>query len=99
MEVFEALRAVRCGGTYVHPLLVGRLMEFRTGFQPAFRVLTPREQEVLEGVCQGRTYALLGQELGLAETTIKTYVASLFRKYSVANRSELVFKVMSERMR
>ena len=52
--------------------------------------LTPREREVLALVCQGRSDAEIAAELGLARTTARNHVVSLYRKLGVNRRSALV---------
>jgi DNA-binding NarL/FixJ family response regulator len=50
--------------------------------------LTPRERQVLGSVVTGRTNAQIAQELGLAESTVKSHLSSAFAKLGVASRAE-----------
>lgn len=52
--------------------------------------LTEREQQVLEGMAQGRTNAEIGRELYLSEDTIKTHARRLFRKLDAGDRAQAV---------
>lgn len=50
------------------------------------RTLSPREREVLALMVTGATARAIGNELGIAEATVKTHLTSLYRKLRVANR-------------
>jgi DNA-binding NarL/FixJ family response regulator len=53
-------------------------------------VLTEREQQVLEGMCRGRSNGEIGRSLFLSEDTIKTHARRLFRKLGAADRAAAV---------
>jgi len=55
-----------------------------------FRLLTHREHQVLVGMADGLTNNEIGQELFLAEDTIKTHARRIFRKLRVTDRSHAV---------
>ena len=52
--------------------------------------LTDREQEVLELLVTGWTNAQVADSLGITERTVKAHVASIYTKFGVANRVELL---------
>lgn len=52
--------------------------------------LTPRELEVLALLPKGMMSAQIASELFISEATVKTHLSSIYRKLSVANRSEAV---------
>jgi two-component system, NarL family, nitrate/nitrite response regulator NarL len=51
--------------------------------------LSDRQKEVLTHVVAGAPNKEIARQLGLSEVTIKIHVASLCRKFSVANRTQL----------
>lgn len=51
-------------------------------------LLTPREQEVLRWIAEGKTDAEIALILGLRPYTVKDYCKSLYRKLGVRNRTE-----------
>lgn len=53
-------------------------------------VLSHREQQVLALVRRGLTNAEIAKQLFLAESTIKSHVASIFTKFGVRSRKEVV---------
>lgn len=52
--------------------------------------LSHREREVLTLVCDGMTNAEVAEALYLAESTIKSHMASIFTKFGVHSRKEAV---------
>ncbi|MBA1148809.1 helix-turn-helix transcriptional regulator [Ectothiorhodospiraceae bacterium WFHF3C12] len=52
--------------------------------------LTARESEVLARVLQGQTDKAIARALGISFATVRTHINRLFRKFGVANRTELV---------
>jgi DNA-binding NarL/FixJ family response regulator len=50
--------------------------------------LTPREKQVLGGVVVGLKNAQIADQLGLAESTVKSHLWSAFAKLGVASRAE-----------
>jgi DNA-binding NarL/FixJ family response regulator len=50
--------------------------------------LSPQEERILTHVAEGMTNREIGEELGLAEKTVKNYVSSILSKLEVARRAE-----------
>jgi DNA-binding NarL/FixJ family response regulator len=53
-----------------------------------FPLLTPRQQEVLQLVCEGLPNKRICLQLGLSEHTVKTHMKALFGLLKVHNRTE-----------
>lgn len=99
----EALRLVLVGGVYLPPeLLRGEaaptvVPQPRTvAADPLARAaeslaLTKRQIEVLALLVQGKPNKLICRELNLAEGTVKTHAAAIFRALGVSNRTQAVF--------
>jgi pimeloyl-ACP methyl ester carboxylesterase/DNA-binding CsgD family transcriptional regulator len=52
--------------------------------------LTARERAVLALLCEGRSNAQIGWELGVAEKTARNHVSNLFRKLGVRSRAQAI---------
>ena len=50
--------------------------------------LSPQEERILALVADGKTNKEIGEELHLAEKTVKNYVSSILSKLEVARRAE-----------
>nr|WP_246390527.1 LuxR C-terminal-related transcriptional regulator [Nocardioides soli] len=54
--------------------------------------ISPRELAVLEALARGLSLEQVGRELFVSRNTVKTQVASLYRKLQVRDRTEAVRK-------
>lgn len=52
--------------------------------------LTPREQEVLLALLQGRSYTNIGHKLFISKSTVKTHANHIYAKLGVGTRDELI---------
>ncbi|MEV0149371.1 MULTISPECIES: response regulator transcription factor [unclassified Nonomuraea] len=76
-EFVDALDGVAAGGTIVDPEVVRQLLRRR---RDPLRRLTPREQEVLGLIAQGRSNASIARELFVTEAAVAKHIAGIFTK-------------------
>jgi two-component system NarL family response regulator len=84
-ELLKAIRLVASGRTYVPPDIAVRLAE-----RLPCEELTSREREVLAYVVEGATNAQIARALGIAGSTVKNHISSIFGKLGVTQRTEAV---------
>ena len=97
-----ALRVVLAGGVYLPPSVLGHA---RGEPAPVAKVeapvaddpeatgpggLSPRQADVLRLLVAGKPNKLICRELDLAESTVKTHLAAIFRKLEVTSRTQAV---------
>ena len=63
-----------------------------------FEALSPREQQVLEGVIAGKLNKVIAFELGISPRTVEVYRANMMSKTGAHGLSELVQMVMHARL-
>lgn len=87
----QALRTVLAGGVYLPPaLLLGPRTELGTDAADAVAGLTPRQTDVLRLLIEGKPNKLICRELELSESTVKTHLASIFRRLGASSRTQAV---------
>jgi pimeloyl-ACP methyl ester carboxylesterase/DNA-binding CsgD family transcriptional regulator len=69
----------------------------RAGNGARDEVLTARERAVLAQLCEGRSNAQIGWQLGIAEKTVRNHVSAVYRKLGVRSRAEAIVKVAGRR--
>jgi DNA-binding NarL/FixJ family response regulator len=88
------LRAVASGQHWVPSPTVSsaveREQERRTKWESRSGLLTSRELEVLRLLEDGAANKEIGFTLGIAENTVKVHLQSIYRKFEVSTRSELL---------
>lgn len=98
MEFTEAIRALMRGELMVSPSLASKILK---GFvnevrgktaesEDPLHSLSKREQEVLELISKGLTYAQAAKNLYIAENTVKNHVHNAVRKLHVQNRIQAI---------
>lgn len=95
-EVADTIRVAAAGDIALSPKLMSRLMsKVIAGDKPggdtgAEEALSRRELEVLQLVKDGMTNRAIANTLYLSERTIKSYLAQVFKKFGVEDRTAAV---------
>jgi two-component system response regulator DevR len=90
-DLVAAVRTVAAGGSLLDPKLTQRVLDrVRRGPEEDERLakLTPQERRILDQIALGRTNRQIGEELFLAEKTVKNYVSNLLAKLGMTRRTE-----------
>ncbi len=100
-EVLHAVRVAAEGGSLLEPKVAERLRDsmeriLRSGKVPT--PLTERERDILTHIAHGLSNKAIGDELHLAERTIKFHATIIFQKLGVSNRAEAVAKALLDRL-
>jgi len=100
-EVLHAVRVAAEGGSLLEPKVAERLRDsmermLRSGKVPT--PLTERERDILTHIAHGLSNKAIGDELHLAERTVKFHATIIFQKLGVSNRAEAVAKALLDRM-
>jgi len=97
--LIAAIRSVAAGGTYLDPMVAGKLVEAtvgRTARGAGSDEITPREREVLALVAYGHTNKEIAALLGITVKTIETHKANAMQKLEINSRAELVRFALAE---
>jgi two-component system nitrate/nitrite response regulator NarL len=94
-ELVQTVRVLNQGESYVSPGLAAKLL-MRSGLgsasvaKPIDRLshLTPREEQILSILANGRSNKEIGNRLDLSEKTIKHHMTNILQKLKVRNRVE-----------
>jgi DNA-binding NarL/FixJ family response regulator len=91
--LLRAIRAVGEGKSLLDPAVTDAVLDrLRKGKHllrdERLQRLSPQEERILAGIADGKTNKEIGDELGLAEKTVKNYVSSILSKLEVARRAE-----------
>jgi DNA-binding NarL/FixJ family response regulator len=92
-DLVRSIRAVAEGQSLLDPAVTGAVLErLRRGkhllMDPKLARLSPQEERILTHIAEGKTNKEIGEELKLAEKTIKNYVSAILSKLEVTRRAE-----------
>jgi DNA-binding NarL/FixJ family response regulator len=92
-ELVRAIRTVGKGESLLDPAVTSAVLDrLRKGKHllrdEKLARLSPQEERILSLVADGKTNREIGDELHLAEKTVKNYVSSILSKLEVARRAE-----------
>lgn len=97
-QVWEILRFVRAGGTYVPVSVLDDPEHHETAPTPpkamrakSLEKLTPRELAVAEKLRQGKPNKIIAHELQISESTVKVFVHRILTKLDAINRTEVAY--------
>lgn len=60
--------------------------------------LTERERDVLEQLCEGKSYRSIGDTLFISQDTVRSHIKSIYKKLEVNSKSEAVAKALRTRI-
>lgn len=96
-EVFEAIRCVGAGKSYLSPLIsrfvLDEYMRLRKGGEPAntpLRALTSREREIFDLSVRGLSNDSIATQLFISKRTVETHRGRIMRKLGVHSAADLV---------
>jgi DNA-binding NarL/FixJ family response regulator len=92
-DLLRSVRTVAEGGSLLDPAVTGTVLDrLRKGKHlikdERLARLSPQEERIVTLVADGKTNREIGEELHLAEKTVKNYVSSILSKLEVARRAE-----------
>ena len=92
-DLLRAIRAVGAGDSLLDPSMTTAVLDrLRKGkhlmADEKLARLSPQEERILQQIADGKTNKEIGDDLNLAEKTVKNYVSSILSKLEVARRAE-----------
>jgi DNA-binding NarL/FixJ family response regulator len=92
VDLVGAVRTIAAGDSLLDPRATAVVLErLRRGdmpIDPRYESLSPQERRILSLIADGLTNRQIGDEMYLAEKTVKNYVSSLLHKLGFARRTE-----------
>ncbi|MGJ0558333.1 response regulator [Methylocystis sp.] len=90
-DLLETVRRVAAGQSMIDPALTARVLERvrnPSTTAPELAELTDQEMKLLEYITEGLTNKEIGEQMFLAEKTVKNYVSSVLAKLGVERRTQ-----------
>jgi len=95
-RIVEAIREVKLGGS---PMSTQIARMVTNSFQrKSQNLLTSREMEVLNLLCTGKSYKMIGESLFISEETVRRHLKNIYKKLEVHSKSEAVAKALRDKI-
>jgi DNA-binding NarL/FixJ family response regulator len=91
-KIKEAILTVSEGGSPMTPAIARKVVEY---FNPAKRFterLTPREEDVAQGIIDGLSYKLIADRYNMSIDTVRKHIRKIYRKLHINSKAELITK-------
>jgi DNA-binding NarL/FixJ family response regulator len=98
-KLLAAIQDVHQGGMPMTPEMARQVIRYFHEIpqpSPELQGLSPREREVLQQLSQGFRYKEIEDRLCVSAGTLRTYVASVYKKLHVHSRTEAVVKYLQK---
>ena len=96
-RILLALREAVEGGAPMSTKIARMVVaSFRPLKQPS--PLTGREQEVLEQLCEGKSYKSVAEALFVSQDTVRSHIKSIYKKLEVNSKSEAVLRALRDKL-
>ena len=93
-DFIHAVRQVAAGGTILDPEVVAQLVTRRRQ-DDRLSSLTPREQEVLALMAEGRTNGAIADQLFVSEGTVEKHIRGIFTKLQLEDAQSMHRRVLA----
>ncbi|MCU1455699.1 MAG: regulatory protein LuxR:Response regulator receiver [Acidimicrobiales bacterium] len=88
-DLVDAIRRVAAGESLLDPAATARVLDrLRSPAEDPLAVLSPQQRRILDLITEGMTNRQIGEEMFLAEKTVKNYVSQLLAKLGMQRRTE-----------
>jgi DNA-binding NarL/FixJ family response regulator len=90
-DLVAGIRQVAQGGSLLDPAVTARVLDrlrHQNDAEDELSVLTDQERRILELIAGGLTNRQIGEQMFLAEKTIKNYVSNMLAKLGMSRRTE-----------
>ena len=97
-KLLDAIREANEGGAPMTSNIARMVVSSFNRFRKASPELTRREREVLEQLCQGKSYKMIADTLCISEDTVRHHLKNIYKKLQVNSKSEAVIKALKDRL-
>ncbi|MFC6267551.1 response regulator [Frigoriflavimonas asaccharolytica] len=88
-RILQAIEEVYEGGASINPAIAKKVLEY---FAPKknLEFLTPKEQEVLKSLAEGKSYKMVADFLGVSYSTVNSHTKNIYEKLHISSLGEAI---------
>jgi len=95
----DALVTVHRGGAYMSPSIARKVIEYfspRKTEEDATEALTPRQEQIAQGLVDGLSYKMIADRLNISVETVRDHIKKIYKKLQINSKAELIKKRLDE---
>ncbi len=91
----DAIFTIHRGGSFMSPSIARKVVQY---FMPKARkeedVLSPRQQQIVQGLVDGLSYKLIADKLSISIDTVRDHIKNIYRILEVNSKAEVIRKAL-----
>lgn len=88
--LLKAIEDVYKGMGSMSPAIARKVAEYFHPIKSNTNVLTPREEEIVNGIIEGASYKLMAQRFDISIDTVRKHIKNIYKKIHVNSKVQLV---------
>lgn len=93
-QIQESIQAVYQGGSVMSPTIARKVINFFNPGQKFKEALSPKENEIAQGILDGLSYKMIADKHHLSIDTVRTHITRIYRKLEINSKGELINKYL-----
>ena len=93
-KISEAIYTVYRGGSYMSPTIARKVVDYFAPKKITHSPLTPRQQQIADGIVEGLSYKLIADKLLIKTETVRDHIKKIYKKLEIHSKAELIKKKM-----
>ena len=94
-KIIEAVLTVHRGGSYMSPSIARKVVEHFAPKVKSHEALTPRQQQIIDGIVEGLSYKMIADRLMVSIETVRDHIKKIYKKLEINSKGELIRKKLS----
>jgi DNA-binding NarL/FixJ family response regulator len=97
-KLLNSIKEVKNGGSPMSSSIARKVVSSFNSFRKPAANLTRREKEVLDLLCQGKSYRVIADDLFISPDTVRYHLKNIYKKLQVNSKYEAVIKALKDGM-
>ncbi len=87
----EAVFTIHRGGSYMSPSIARKVVQhFMPKAPKADDILSPRQQQIVQGLVDGLSYKMIADKLSISIDTVRDHIKHIYRALEVNSKAEVI---------
>lgn len=97
-KIKEVIITVSRGGSYMSPKIARKVMNYFTPTPKIKEKLTPRQNDIVDGLVKGLSYQKIADRLFISVETVRYHIKKIYAKLQVNSKGEVIRMRMEGRL-